>query len=43
MIMEPIGDTTFFRVDGEVIPNSTIYIEVHPSLCSAIVAPELTR
>jgi hypothetical protein len=30
---------TWLVVDGEVVPYTTLFMEVHPSLCSVLVAP----
>ncbi|CAL5222109.1 g4421 [Coccomyxa viridis] len=38
MIIEPYSEGTSLVVDGEAIPYKRVYLEVHPSLCSVIVA-----
>jgi hypothetical protein len=30
---------TWLVVDGEVVPFKQLFMEVHPSLCTAVVAP----
>ncbi|EFN55392.1 hypothetical protein CHLNCDRAFT_134482 [Chlorella variabilis] len=39
MALEPQSTGTWLVVDGEVVPFSPLFMEVHPSLCSALVVP----
>ncbi len=44
MILEPLaGDSTWLVLDGEEVPRQTLYLEVHPQLCTALVAPGWVR
>ena len=38
----PLSTGTWLVVDGEAMPYVPLYLEVHPSLCRAIVAPSAT-
>ncbi|KAI3428489.1 hypothetical protein D9Q98_007314 [Chlorella vulgaris] len=39
MALEPQSTGTWLVVDGEVVPFKQLFMEVHPSLCNAVVAP----
>ena len=40
MLLEPLCEDTYLAVDGESVPLSPVYVEVHPSLCSVCVSPD---
>ncbi|KAL4439225.1 hypothetical protein ABPG77_004127 [Micractinium sp. CCAP 211/92] len=41
MTLEPRSTGTWLVVDGEEVPFTPLFMEVHPSLCCTIVAPTL--
>lgn len=39
LAMEPVSTGTWMVVDGEKVPNTRLYAQVHPGLCTVLVAP----
>jgi sphingosine kinase len=40
VVLEPMSGDTCMAVDGEEVPSRPMLIEVHPGLCSVVVAPD---
>jgi hypothetical protein len=40
LMFEPLESGTTVMLDGEVVPFQPLYVEVHPGLCTVVVAPE---
>jgi sphingosine kinase len=40
LVLEPLESGTTVMLDGEVVPFQPLYVEVHPGLCTVVVAPE---
>lgn len=36
--MEPVSSDTWMVVDGEKVPYTRLYAQVHPGLCRVLVA-----
>ena len=39
LMVEPLDSGTWMMVDGEVVQNQPIYVDVHPGLARVLVAP----
>jgi diacylglycerol kinase family enzyme len=40
LMFEPLSSNTAVMLDGEVVDHAPLSLEVHPGLCSVVVAPE---
>eukprot|EP00798_Chlamydomonas_sp_ICE-L_P017204 gene17204-23525_t len=39
MVLQPLCEDTYMVLDGERVPITPLYLEVHPGLCNILVAP----
>ena len=43
MVVEPLCEDTYMVLDGEQVPITPLWIEVHPGLCSVLVSPDFVE